>query len=89
MGRSSPGGEFSAAGGNHAGAAFAVQIPGFGPMLRQGPARAGVQGRGKAMAKGMNKRKEVKKPKKEAAKPAVSVASSNAKVSISPAKAKD
>jgi hypothetical protein len=42
-----------------------------------------------AMAKGMNKRKEVKKPKKEAAKPAVSVASSNAKVTISPGKSKD
>jgi len=41
------------------------------------------------MAKGMNKRKEVKKPKKEAAKPATSVASSNAKVSIPAAKSKD
>ncbi len=41
------------------------------------------------MAKGMNKRKEVKKPKKEAAKPAVSVVSSNAKVTISPAKPKE
>jgi hypothetical protein len=41
------------------------------------------------MAKGMNKRKEVKKPKKEAAKPAVSVSSTNAKVTISPGKAKD
>jgi hypothetical protein len=41
------------------------------------------------MAKGMNKRKEVKKPKKEAAKPAVGVASTNAKVTISPGKAKD
>jgi hypothetical protein len=44
---------------------------------------------GDDMAKGMNKRKEVKKPKKEAAKPAVSVASSNAKVTINPGKAKD
>ena len=41
------------------------------------------------MATGMNKRKEVKKPKKEAAKPAVSVVSSNAKVTLSPAKPKD
>jgi hypothetical protein len=41
------------------------------------------------MAKGMNKRKEVKKPKKEAAKPVVSVASTNAKVTISPGKSKD
>jgi hypothetical protein len=41
------------------------------------------------MAKGMNKRKEVKKPKKEAAKPAVSVASSNAKVTINPGKPKE
>ena len=45
--------------------------------------------KGTVMAKGMNKRKEVKKPKKEAAKPAVSVASSNAKVTISPGKPKD
>jgi hypothetical protein len=41
------------------------------------------------MAKGMNKRKETKKPKKEAAKPAVAVSSSNAKVTISPGKSKD
>jgi hypothetical protein len=41
------------------------------------------------MAKGMNKRKEVKKPKKEAAKPPVAVASSNAKVTISAAKPKE
>ena len=41
------------------------------------------------MAKGMNKRKEVKKPKKEAAKPVVSVASTNAKVTISSGKPKD
>lgn len=41
------------------------------------------------MAKGMNKRKEVKKPKKEVAKPAVSVASTNSKVTISPGKPKD
>jgi predicted rRNA methylase YqxC with S4 and FtsJ domains len=45
--------------------------------------------KGDDMAKGMNKRKEVKKPKKEAAKPAVSVASSNAKVTISPGKSKE
>jgi hypothetical protein len=45
--------------------------------------------KGTDMAKGMNKRKEVKKPKKEAAKPAVSVASSAAKVTISPGKPKD
>ena len=43
----------------------------------------------KAMAKGMNKRKEVKKPKKEAAKAPVSVASSSAKVTIAPGKPKD
>jgi hypothetical protein len=42
-----------------------------------------------AMAKGMNKRKEVKKPKKEAAKTPVKVSSTNAKVTISPAKPKD
>jgi hypothetical protein len=41
------------------------------------------------MAKGMNKRKEVKKPKKEAVKGPVSVASTNAKVTIAPSKAKD
>ena len=51
-------------------------------------ARTG-QAKGDDMAKGMNKRKEVKKPKKEAAKPAVSVASTNSKVTISPGKAKD
>jgi hypothetical protein len=45
--------------------------------------------KGMDMAKGMNKRKEVKKPKKEAAKAPVSVASSNAKVTISPGKPKD
>lgn len=50
-----------------------------GPTSRRNP----------AMAKGMNKRKEVKKPKKEVAKPAVSVASTNSKVTISPGKAKD
>lgn len=38
------------------------------------------------MAKGMNKRKETKKPKKEAAKAPVKVGSSNAKVTITPAK---
>jgi hypothetical protein len=47
------------------------------------------QAKGNDMAKGMNKRKEVKKPKKEAAKPAVSVASTNAKVTINPGKPKD
>lgn len=41
------------------------------------------------MAKGMNKRKEVKKPKKEAAKPVVAVASTNAKVNISTGKPKE
>lgn len=41
------------------------------------------------MAKGMNKRKEVKKPKKEVAKPAVSVASTNSKVTISTGKPKE
>jgi hypothetical protein len=41
------------------------------------------------MAKGMNKRKETKKPKKEAAKAPVSVASTNARVTIAPAKPKD
>jgi hypothetical protein len=41
------------------------------------------------MAKGMNKRKEVKKPKKEKAKPAVSVASSKSSVEISSGKSKD
>lgn len=41
------------------------------------------------MAKGMNKRKEVKKPKKEAAKAPVQVSSSNAKVTISSGKSKD
>jgi hypothetical protein len=41
------------------------------------------------MAKGMNKRKEVKKPKKDAAKAPVSVSSSNAKVNIAPAKPKE
>jgi hypothetical protein len=39
------------------------------------------------MAKGMNRRKETKKPKKEKAKPAVTVPSS--KVQISPAKDKE
>jgi hypothetical protein len=52
----------------------------LGPYGRQGEA---------AMAKGMNKRKEVKKPKKEAPKAPVKVSSSNAKVTISPAKPKD
>ena len=70
-------------------AAFAVQIPRLGTMVWQGPARADSQGRGKAMAKGMNKRKEVKKPKKEAAKAPVAVSSSTAKVTISPGKPKD
>jgi hypothetical protein len=41
------------------------------------------------MAKGMNKRKETKKPKKEAAKPAVAVGSGAAKVTINPAKPKE
>jgi hypothetical protein len=41
------------------------------------------------MAKGMNKRKETKKPKKEAVKPAVSVAPTKDKVTIAPAKAKE
>jgi hypothetical protein len=41
------------------------------------------------MAKGMNKRKEVKKPKKEAAKPAISVASTKSGVQISGGKPKD
>jgi hypothetical protein len=41
------------------------------------------------MAKGMNKRKEVKKPKKEAAKAPVSVSSTNAKVTISSGKPKE
>jgi hypothetical protein len=41
------------------------------------------------MAKGMNKRKEVKKPKKEAPKAAVKVSSTNAKVTISPGKEKE
>jgi hypothetical protein len=41
------------------------------------------------MAKGMNKRKEVKKPKKEAPKAPVKVSSSNAKVTIAPAKPND
>jgi hypothetical protein len=51
-------------------------------------ARTG-QAKGNDMAKGMNKRKEVKKPKKETAKPAVSVVSSNTKVTINPGKPKD
>jgi hypothetical protein len=42
-----------------------------------------------AMAKGMNKRKEVKKPKKEAPKAPVKVSSTNAKVTISQPKPKD
>ena len=41
------------------------------------------------MAKGMNKRKETKKPKKEVAKAPVAVSSTNAKVTISPAKPKE
>jgi hypothetical protein len=41
------------------------------------------------MAKGMNKRKEVKKPKKEAAKDPLKVSSTNAKVTISSGKPKD
>jgi hypothetical protein len=57
----------------------------IGAQARTGPSR----GRNPAMAKGMNKRKEVKKPKKEAAKPAVSVSSTNAKVTINPGKPKD
>jgi hypothetical protein len=53
-------------------------------------ARTGPKAKGNpAMAKGMNKRKEVKKPKKEAAKPAISVSSTNAKVTINPGKPKD
>jgi len=51
-----------------------------------GPIRAA---RGWAMAKGMNKRKEVKKPKKEAAKAPVKVSSTNATVTISAGKPKD
>jgi hypothetical protein len=61
-----------------------VQTPGL--AARIAPSRSKGD---PAMAKGMNKRKEVKKPKKEAAKPAVSVASSNAKVTINPGKPKD
>jgi hypothetical protein len=60
------------------GARIAVQV-------RNGPTAQGNP----AMAKGMNKRKEVKKPKKEAAKPAISVSSTNAKVTINPGKPKD
>ncbi len=41
------------------------------------------------MAKGMNKRKEVKKPKKEAAKAPIKVSSTNAKVTISAGKPKE
>lgn len=41
------------------------------------------------MAKGMNKRKETKKPKKEVAKAPVAVASTNAKVTINTAKPKE
>jgi hypothetical protein len=41
------------------------------------------------MAKGMNRRKETKKPKKEAAKPAAPAVSGSAKVTISPAKPKE
>ncbi|WP_294979988.1 hypothetical protein [Tabrizicola sp.] len=41
------------------------------------------------MAKGMNKRKETKKPKKETGKAAVKVASTNAKVTIPAAKPKE
>ena len=41
------------------------------------------------MAKGMNKRKEVKKPKKEAPKAPVKVSSTNARVTISQAKPRD
>lgn len=41
------------------------------------------------MAKGMNKRKETKKPKKEAAKPAVTVASTNAKTPVPASRQKD
>jgi hypothetical protein len=55
---------------------------GFGTAIRAGQGET-------VMAKGMNKRKEVKKPKKEAAKALVKVASSNAKVTISPAKPKE
>ena len=41
------------------------------------------------MAKGMNKRKEVKKAKKEAPKAPVKVSSTNTKVTINPGKPKD
>lgn len=41
------------------------------------------------MAKGMNSRKEVKKPKKEKAKPAIATPSTKNSVSISTAKAKE
>ena len=41
------------------------------------------------MAKGMNKRKEVKKPKKEAPKQAVATASTKGDVSLSSQKSKD
>lgn len=58
--------------------------------MRLGSALGHPGRQGKAvMAKGMNKRKEVKKPKKEAPKAPVKVSSSNARVTISPAKPKD
>jgi hypothetical protein len=44
---------------------------------------------GIAMAKGMNKRKETKKPKKEAAKAPVKVTSGTGKVNVSTEKPKD
>jgi hypothetical protein len=66
-----------------------VQRAGQGRKVRR-VALSGPSSKGNpAMAKGMNKRKEVKKPKKETAKPAVSVASTNARVTISPGKPKD
>lgn len=78
----------------------ARQVPGrhcgveVGPCI---PAPAGIAlrqairaGQGDTVvAKGMNKRKEVKKPKKEAAKAPVKVSSTNAKVTISAGKPKE
>ncbi len=45
--------------------------------------------KGIVMAKGMNKRKEVKKPKKEAAKAPVKVSSGTGKVNVATDKPKD
>jgi hypothetical protein len=64
-----------------------VQRPGERITVDHRP--QGASRKGPAMAKGMNKRKEVKKPKKEAAKAPVKVSSSNTKVTISPGKDKD